>query len=209
MAIMMTDRAKNRYIEFQKDLRSLSSVEIVRKHIIHGECCILSQQEYFDLRSNVAAEFELHPNEVLVVGSAKLGFSIAPDKPYRPFCDESDIDVVLVSSALFDEIWESVYRYKDEGGDWPQYSDFSDYFFQGWIRPDKLPSSPMFPFAKKWWEFFREVTRSRMFGYYKVAGALYKSYYFLENYQKCCVQTCMDKTCISNLEGHDAIFSEQ
>ena len=203
MALIITDEAKGRFEQFKEDLSVLSPIQIVRKHIIFGECCILSQPEYFDLRSEVADHFGLHPNEVLVVGSAKLGFSVVPDKLYRPFCDESDIDVVLVSSTLFDEIWENVFSYRYEGPYWPEYSEFVHYFFRGWIRPDKLPRSSMFPLRENWWEFFRRVTGSGRYGDYKIAGALYKSYFFLENYQKLCVQKC-----ISNLESHDAGISE-
>ena len=188
----MIDKAKECLAEFKEDLKALSPIEIARKHILHGECCILSQHVYFELRSKVADRFRLHPNEVLVVGSAKLGFSIAPKKTYRPFCDESDIDVVLVSSMFFDQIWEAVFRYKEDRGDWRQYPAFSRSLFQGWIRPDKLPRSEMFPLNKVWWEFFRELTHSGLCGDYKVAGALYKSYFFLENYQKRCVQKCME-----------------
>ena len=61
---------------------------------------MLSQDKYFDLRSEVAGHFGLHPDEVLIVGSTKLGFRVAPSKQYRLFSDESDIDVVLVSSTL-------------------------------------------------------------------------------------------------------------
>ena len=190
MELITTDKAKLRLCAFEEDLDVLSPVQIVRKHILHGECCILSPHEYFNLRSEVANCFELHPNQVLVVGSAKLGFSIVPDKPYRPFCDESDIDVALVSSTLFDKIWEDVYRYKDEVGYWPQLRDFSRYLFRGWIRPDMLPSSKMFSFGKKWWEFFQRMARDGMCGDYKIRGALYKSHFFLENYQKICVQQC-------------------
>lgn len=194
MELMMTDKAKERLVEFKDDLNVLLPIEIVRKHIIHGECCILSQQEYFDLRSNVAARFKLHPNEVLVVGSAKLGFSIAPEKQYRPFSEISDIDVVLVSSTLFDKVWEALYRYENEGGYWSERAEFSNYLFQGWIRPDKLPRSDLFPFGKEWWEFFQEATSCSMWGDYKIRGALYKSFYFLENYQKYCVRLCVEST---------------
>ena len=203
----MTDGAKGRIDQFEEDLRHLSSIQIVRKHIIFGECCILSQHQYFKLRSEVADHFGLHPNEVLVVGSAKLGFSVVPKKRYRPFCDESDIDVVLVSSRYFDQIWEDVFTYKREGSHWPEFREFVRYLFDGWIRPDKLPRSDMFPFGRKWWEFFQEVTRRGTYGDFKVGGALYKSYFFLEEYQNYCVQQCIDTKCISNLEGLDAGIS--
>lgn len=204
----MTDIAKERLVEFKQDLKVLSPIDIVRKHILHGECCILSQHEYFDLRSRVADHFELHPNEVLVVGSTKLGFSIAPGKPYRPFSDRSDIDVVLVSSTLFEKFWSAVFSYKNQGGYWPEFSQFSNYLFQGWMRPDKLPRTDMIPLGKEWWEFFRNATSSSVWGDYKITGAIYKSYFFLENYQKICVQQCKDKNCKSNSGEHDESISE-
>jgi hypothetical protein len=205
----MINDAKERLYQFKEDLSVLSPSEMVRRHVITGKCCILSENQYFDLRSEVADCFKLHPSEVLVVGSAKLGFSIAPDKLYQQFSDGSDIDVVLISSTLFDEIWEVVFRYKYEGGYWPEYEEFVKYFFQGWIRPDKLPRSEMFPFGRKWWGFFQKVTNSRIYGDYKIAGALYKSYFFLENYQKHCVQQCMSEKDVENLEEHDAGISGQ
>ena len=200
---MLNDPAE-RLSQFKEDLGLLSPIQIVRKHIIFGECCVLSQHEYFDLRSKVADHFRLHPNEVLVVGSTKLGFSIVPNKQYHLFRDTSDIDVALVSSTLFDEFWEQVFRYKYEGSYWPEYNDFVHYFFRGWIRPDKLPRSPMFPLRENWWNFFQTITNSGRYGGYNIRGGLYKSLFFLENYQKICIQAC-----INNLEENNANISNE
>lgn len=150
----MTNDAEKRLTQFKEDLSHLSPIEIVRKHITSGECCILPPHKYFDLRSEVADHFELCPNEVLVVGSTKLGFSIAPHKRYRLFCDESDIDVALISSTLFDKFWKEAFVYWCDGSYWSGYNKFVRYFFRGWIRPDKLPPSRMFPLRKDWWDFF-------------------------------------------------------
>ena len=181
----MINEAEKRLCQFKKDLSVLPPIQIVRKHIISGECCFLSQHQYFDLRSEVADHFDLHPNEVLVVGSTKLGFSIVPKKRYRPFSDnKSDIDITLVSSKLFDQVCEEIYAYKQEAGDWDEYHEFLDHLFQGWIRPDMLPRSPVFPFGKKWWNFFLGLTDSRRYGNYKISGAVYKSYFFLEVREK-------------------------
>lgn len=110
------------------------------------------------------------------------------NKKYRLFGNESDIDVALVSSALFDKFWEQVFRYKYEGSYWPEYDQFVDYFFRGWMRPDKLPRSPMFPLREDWWSFFKAITNSGKYGDFKISGGLYKSYFFLENYQTICIQ---------------------
>ena len=200
----MIDEATKRLGEFKEDLRLLSPIQIVRKHIIFGERCMLSQREYFDLRSEVADHFGLHPNEVLVVGSTKLGFSVAPHKQYRLFRDTSDIDVALVSSTLFDEFWKEAFRYRYEGPYWPEYQDFVRYFFRGWIRPDKLPRSAMFSLRENWWDFFQTITNSGRYGGYNIRGGLYKSHFFLENYQKICIQAC-----INNLEADNEDISNE
>jgi hypothetical protein len=175
---------------FKSDLSGNSPIEVVRKNIIFGDCFVLSQSEYLDLRSKVANRFHLHPNEVLIVGSAKLGFSIVPAKRYRHFSNESDIDIVLISSSLFDQIWHATFTYKHEVGIWDQEKEFKDYLFRGWIRPDKLPPSKHFSICSDWWEFFRELSNTRKYGNYKIAGALYKSWFYLEDYQKICTEDC-------------------
>ncbi len=197
----MNKNVEERLDQFKEDLNRYTSIQVVRKHIIFGECCELSQQDYFDLRSEVAVNFGLHPNEVLVVGSAKLGFSIVPNKRFRPFRrDKSDIDVALVSSKLFDQVSEDIFSYKQEAGDWRKYGEFADHLFQGWIRPDKFPRSQVFGFGNEWWDFFLRITGNRKYGDYKIRGALYKSYFFIENYQEDCVQQCKDYLQISYLE---------
>lgn len=178
---------------FREEMAVLSPVEMIRKHIIHGECAVMSAEQYFELRSEIAQKYEVHPNEVLVVGSSKLGFSIAPTKRYRHFAETSDIDVVIVSSKLFDQIWKAVHQYWDHGGYWERSTQFKTYLFQGWIRPDKLPPAATFEIANDWWRFFNYLSSTRKYSVYKVAGALYRDWYFLEAYQLRSVSACVDE----------------
>lgn len=178
---------------FREEMAVLSPVEMIRKHIIHGECAVMSTEKYFELRSEIAQKYDVHPNEVLVVGSSKLGFSIAPTKRYRHFAETSDIDVVIVSSKLFDQIWKAVHKYWDHGGYWERSDQFKTYLFQGWIRPDKLPPAATFEMANDWWQFFNYLSSTRKYSVYKVAGALYRDWYFLEAYQLRSVSACVDE----------------
>jgi hypothetical protein len=177
---------------FKEDLKKYSTPDLVQKKLIFGDCQILDKEKYFLLRQRIAKQFKVHTNEVLVVGSAKLGFSIAPNKKYRHFGDKSDIDVVIVSDVLFCSVWSTVYSFWKDKVIWDTEDDFKKYLFRGWIRPDKLPPSNKFEYTKAWWEFFREITASGEFGPYKISGALYKSWDFLESYQNFAVQYCKD-----------------
>ena len=40
----------------------------------------------------------------------------------------------------------------------------------------------MFDLGEKWWNFFQSITKSGKYGYFKISGALYKSYFFLLYY---------------------------
>jgi len=184
------EEIQERIKSFKSELSIYSSLEIVRNNIIFGDCYTLSRNQYLALRSEVAYHFKLHPNDILIVGSAKLGFSIAPRKRFRPFSDLSDIDVVIISSTLFDQIWQATFTFKHEVGMWPQEHQFKNYLFRGWIRPDKLPPSKHFSIGLDWWEFFRELSNIGNYGKYKIAGALYKSWFYIENYQKICTDEC-------------------
>lgn len=178
--------------EFQNDLQKYSAERIVQKRITFGSSYILSEDLYFDLKASVSEHFHISTNEVLIVGSGKLGFSIAPTKRYRHFSDTSDVDIALISSDLFDDIWKIVFDYKNDVGYWEEEDEFKKYLFKGWIRPDKLPPSPVFKFRKDWWDFFRLLTSSNNFGPFQIRGALYKSWEFLEDYQCICVKSCQE-----------------
>lgn len=183
---------RERLVAFKSALATRTTTNIVRQFVITGTAALLSEELYFNLRSEVAERFSLHPTEVLIVGSAKLGFSIAPKKRYRPFNDSSDVDVAIVSDRLFDDIWRRAHAFSASGGYWEEREQFKKYVFDGWIRPDKLPPERSFATAVEWWNFFREMTLSNRYGPYKVRGALYKSWYFLEKYQERAVSQCID-----------------
>jgi hypothetical protein len=182
--------AANKLRKFKADLKTRDVPLIVQKHITFGHCHVLDEDQHFRLKSAVAAHFDLHPSEVLIVGSGKLGFSIAPTKRYRLFGESSDVDVAVTSPVLFDRIWEEVFEYDQSGGFWPKKEKFIAYLFRGWIRPDQLPDSELFAVGSDWWEFFRGLTEGGDYGPYKVRGALYKSWYFLERYQQIAVGEC-------------------
>ncbi len=143
---------------------------------------MISENEYMALKKHISSHFDVSESQVIVVGSAKMGFSLSPKKLYRRFNDSSDIDVVIVSSELFDAVWKKVFQLVQEKVYWQAFSNFKDYLFMGWIRPDLLPPSNQFEMGKDWWEYFRKLTSSGQFGNYKINGALYKDWDFLEGY---------------------------
>lgn len=166
---------------------------IVREHILHGTAYAIEDGVLYGLKQRVSAEYQLDPNrDVFVVGSAKLGFSVAPAKRYKPFGDHSDVDVAIVSHELYQTVWHEVHEYALSGADWPKRERFESYLAWGWIRPDLLPRSASFNFSNSWFEFFRALQSERVAGPYRIAAALYHDISFLVEYQKGAVSKCRE-----------------
>ncbi len=183
---------KVRVERFKSDVARMDNLGVVQRHVIHGGCYKLTDNQYFDLKAAIGRHFEINPIEVLIVGSAKLGFSIAPQKRYQHFRDESDIDVAIVSSVLFDRFWREAFEFAMTGRYWPQRADFEKYLFRGWIRPDKFPPARTFTQRQEWWEFFQQLTSSGHYGPYQIRAGLYKSWFYLEQYHSICVSQVRD-----------------
>lgn len=183
---------KARVEEFRRNLATEEDdVRFVRRHILHGNCYALNEEQHYRIKERISSEFSLElTTDLHVVGSARLGFSIAPNKRYNKFHEESDIDIAVVSHELYCRIWHELRAYKESGAYWRRQQQFEDYLSWGWIRPDMLPVRRSFPFTTRWWEFLDELQAARTGGPYKVRGAIYHDLDFLLGYQANAVKLC-------------------
>lgn len=166
--------------------------DICRKYLLHGTPSVFNgnDDDFYEFRRIIGNKFKTSFHEIYITGSAKLGFS-----PYKgtDFNENSDIDVSIISSALFESIMSdvSIYQMEYRGNrkavtevELKMYHDFLEYTALGWIRPDKLPYS--FQIGKlrdDWFAFFRSISygKSRI-GNYKISAGVFKSYNHLEQY---------------------------
>lgn len=82
-------------------------------------------KDYDEVKKLLAKKLGLHSNEIAIVGSAKLGFSVTPtpDKMFKDFCDSSDdpkeisdIDIGIVNAELFYKLWQAYFDLSYKGG---------------------------------------------------------------------------------------------
>lgn len=173
---------------FKADLARLDSTQMVDKWILTGSCAIISDETTHAIADEISRKFQVEYASIVVVGSARLGFSIKPERRYGPFSEESDIDVAIVSADHFERVWREAYLYDRSGAYWPDKRHFRKYLSRGWIRPDFLPSEETFEFAKGWWPFFNNLEIQDC--PYKVTGGIYHSHFFLRAYQCTAVDQC-------------------
>lgn len=173
---------------FKADLARLDSAQMVDKWLLTGSCAVISDTTTHAIADAIARNFQVEYTSIVVVGSARLGFSIKPKRRYEAFGEDSDVDVAIVSTELFERVWREIYEYDRSGAYWPEKGDFRKYLSRGWIRPDLLPSEETFEFAKGWWPFFNglEIPDCP----YKIAAGIYHSHFFLRAYQRTAVEQC-------------------
>ena len=173
---------------FKADLENdaITNEEIVNKYISFGTPYIFQDDEgqYHRLKQHIATKYSINNTEIIMIGSAKLGFSIAPIKIWKFFSDDSDIDVAIISESLFNLFWKELFdfnislviRTEQEES---KYRSFLEYFFKGWLRPDLFP----FEFEQKWgwFDFFRGISHEDFEGR-KIAAAIFKEHFFFQRY---------------------------
>lgn len=173
---------------FKENLRNLTIEQMFDRCILTGSCAQLGDDAAHAVRSSISQKFAVEYNNVIIVGSANLGFSIKPRKRYVSFGEESDVDVAIVCNRLFEKVWREIYLYDKSGAYWESKAAFRKYLAKGWIRPDMLPPSAVFAFSNDWWEYFSSL---RIDGCdYKITGGIYHSHFFLREYQTICIEQC-------------------
>ncbi len=130
---------------------------IVRQWLSEGipycfrECPLL----YEVIRGWLAQAIKIHAKEITLIGSARIGYSLAPGDDYgRPFNDSSDLDFSAISSVLFQKcvaafkLWFGDYQNGRVSPKNPKQKFFwrdnatrvSNNITRGFIDPYKIPT---------------------------------------------------------------------
>lgn len=139
--------------------------------------------EYFNFRQEISALLGVHSADLTLVGSAQLGFSLNPSKLMSHFGRESDLDVAVVSSVLFDEAWCELIR-SDFGvflldvEEKKKFKKMRENFFEGYLRPDLIPGAS--ELAKNWFPKLAGPFKSNVARRHEVKAWLFKSWWHFE-----------------------------
>ena len=180
---------------FKADLKAHDDATVLDRHFYSGPSAVLKDAQVASLRRTIAEKFKVPMRDVILVGSAKLGFTMLGKEgrpPFSAFCDESDIDIAIISERLYLHYWKSTFAYWQQSGDWTRIEPFKKYLFRGWLRPDLLPPSPDFPDRQEWWDFLLGLQTSGTYGPYRIRTGVYFDEHFWESYAKSAFQTCRE-----------------
>lgn len=158
--------------------------QVIDRYLLFGTPYVFEHDEetFFALKADIAKYLKIKQTQIYVVGSAKLGFSIAPGKLFKEFDDDSDIDIAIIDDALYLKRWRILFKYNQKLAKLPytekeakNYEKFKDYFFRGWIRPDFFPMK----YREEWFDFFVELNRRYK---YHISAGIYRDYSFFSDY---------------------------
>ena len=122
--------------------------------------------------------------DICITGSAKLGFSLVEKRKkdgtilprYRLFSANSDIDVAIVSKALFERVWLDLSQHAHKVTRLPWDSKkLGDYMVCGWLRPDHFPKKVRIRSCDDWSDLFWRLSADPRFERHNVRGGLFYS----------------------------------
>jgi hypothetical protein len=109
---------------------------------------------YARWRMKLSSLVKVDSSEIVVTGSGAFGISLNPNKNYRFFDQESDIDVAVVSEHFFNVSWWHLRNLGSDIHGMPQAAKQSvrdhvqRYIYWGTIATDRI--LPYLPFGSQW-----------------------------------------------------------
>jgi len=173
--------------EFRAKVRAEPIQRILQKYIFGSTPICFGGDIDLDikLKLKISDFWGIHPKNLEIVGSAKTGFSLNPDRLGKPFNSQSDIDIIVVSNKLFDQAWRELLQldfkwYKLSQGEQAELQSAYATVHRGFISPDRLPKKTVV--CTDWWKQFNMLSNDSEFGLRKIRGRLFKSWWFAEKY---------------------------
>jgi hypothetical protein len=177
---------KNQLLAMLSERRQL---ELINEHLITGVPYVFRDSEatYRSFREILAAQFRTPVADVTIIGSARIGFSLDPEKYGFPFSPSSDIDTVVVNEGMFDVAWHQLVRIGQRrfGFEPRVQTAFNNHrnnnVFFGYIQPNRLPG--VVTLANHWFRTFQGLGRIQTLSGYDVNGRLYRTWEHVRAHQ--------------------------
>ncbi len=173
--------------EFVELLKRTDLLEVVRDHLFAGIPFAFSENtdQYTLLLTHIRDGLGVAEDDMTLVGSGRLGFSLAPDTYGKPFSESSDLDLVVVSPALFDDAWIDLISWHRGYARLPEWvrvwhRDHQRLVYYGRIWPHKLPG--IVRLHGRWLDVFRGVSRYPELAFHQVNGLLYRTWEHARHY---------------------------
>jgi hypothetical protein len=180
--------------EFTDALRTQPLEDVARAHILEGVPYAFrnDQAAYRQLLQHLTTELPIEDSAVRIIGSARIGFSLDPDKFPRPFGPWSDLDIAIISADLFDLVWYTTLKWhyprrvrRLPEADWNWCLARRKELYWGWFRPEVIKYRglsrlkklrPLQELSTRWFDAFQSLSLYPELAQYQASGRLYRSW---------------------------------
>ena len=179
------------------DLIQLEPKEFYLKHILKSHNWYFSNYLHISndviidsidsFKEIVSENFDISFHSVQLVGSAKLGYSLSPNKLFKPFNPESsDIDIAVISDKLYLYFWDRFRKLKGRYAVYNTkfYEKIAKSIYRGFINEDDITQfSELNTEWKKKSNPVNILLQDKMNFEQEITYRIYRSWEDLEDYQ--------------------------
>lgn len=181
------DRELDSFIDqFKDDLNKCSLNFVVSKWILERIPYIFKENrlDYLTVKSFISDNIKVDSCSIFFVGSCAVGFSLNPNKLFKPFDENSDIDIAVISHYFFDVAWRTIQDIDFSSISYPIQQIITEhrnrYIYWETIALDKIIG--IMPFAKEWLETIESLKRLENLNNRNIAFRLYRNPEALKRY---------------------------
>ena len=170
--------------EFKELLRTGNLDDVIEDHLFTGLPFSFSDRPdvYQQMVRAISRGLKVPRQDICVVGSARLGFSLSPYKFGALFNQYSDLDIIVVSSLLFDPSWMDILTnqrarwssLKQSTKDHLQEHREKDHIYNGWIYPSLVAEA--LDIGQPWLTTFNGLSRIPELSSRPINGRLYRTW---------------------------------
>jgi hypothetical protein len=146
-----------------------------------------NRESYAAWRYAFARGLGVDPSSLVITGSCAFGVSLNPNKNYRFFDDESDIDVAVISDYHFTNAWRALRNLGAEIHGLPPATKRSvkdhvnRYIYWGTVATDRILH--ILPFGKEWGEVIEKMQQTSPTKGRTIKARIYRDFDSLRAYQ--------------------------
>lgn len=95
-----------------KDYKEIADRLLVQSdnHFFNMKFNSNANEKYESFILYMSRKFEINVKNIILTGSSRYGYSLNPNKDFRDFNEESDIDIVIISNKEFNIFWDILYE---------------------------------------------------------------------------------------------------
>lgn len=179
--------------EFKDDFQCLPKDIVISKWILENTPYIFhgDKQHYLEVKSLLSKYLKVDSCSIIFVGSSSVGFSLSPNKNFKVFNDQSDIDIAVISHYYFDVAWRTIRNLDYSNQPHQVQQVINDHrnrlIYWGTIATDKILG--LLPFGQDWLEAIEKLKIDPIFENRDISFRLYQDHeslrlYHINNFSK-------------------------